>query len=561
MHEPAVCSPDIAFLDGNVVLPSGEARAILTRGSRFAAVGSVAEIRNAMAANTRVIDLKGRSVVAGLIDGHAHMDREGLKGVLPSMSDAGSVDEIVEKIAALAAGKRPGEWIVTMPLGLPPAFDNMPDGLAEKRFPNRWDLDRAAPDNPVYIRSIWGYWRSSLPLVSIANTAALRLAGITRDTQPPAASVTIGRDPVSGEPDGIFYESNKMPVVEHTLMRGAPNFTLDQRTAGLRESMRVYNSFGTTGVFEGHGVAGDVLAAYKHLRTANAQTVRAGLMLSPAWRSSGLDDNIDLLKSWGNWLARRGLGDDWLRVGGMFCEADDSPEQRLRAAAFPQTGWAGFHCSALPEALLQPLLVEAARAGIRVNGIWPSNLRLFADVDKVVPIAGQRWVLGHIMNFSADDIKLIKDLGLVITTHTSGFLYKRGLATKVQLGPGREGEIVPLRALLDAGVPVSLGSDNVPPTLFASIGHCVTRREHSGSVIAPDQALTRREALHCASAGGAYLTFDEHERGTIEIGKLADFAVLSDNPLTCPEEQIPKIVSEMTIVGGAVVFERQPHVG
>ncbi|MBX9844277.1 MAG: amidohydrolase family protein [Xanthobacteraceae bacterium] len=531
-HAPSRPAPEIAFLDGNVVLPTGQARAILTRGARIATIGSVEHVRNAMAADAQVVDLKGRTVVAGLIDGHAHMDREGLKGILPSLADAASVEQIVEKIAALAATRRPGEWIVTMPIGRPPTFDNMPEGLTEKRFPNRWDLDRAAPDNPVYIRSIWGYWRSSLPLVSIANSAALRLAGIARETSAPAESVQIGRDPATGEPDGIFYESNKMPVVEHTLMRGAPNFSRDQRIAGLKESMRIYNSFGTTGVFEGHGVSTDVLAAYKHLHAIGALTVRAGLVLSPVWRHSALADCVDLLKSWGQWLAGRGLGDEYLRVQGMFCEADDSPEQNLRSAAFPQTGWAGFHCAALPEAILEPLLVEAARAGIRVSGIWPSNLRLFAEVDRIAPIAGQRWVLGHIMSLAPDEIKLIKDLGLVITTHTSAFLYKHGLPQKARLGAARESEIVPLRSLLDAGVSVSLGSDNVPPSLFPSIGHCVSRREYSGTVVAADQALTRSEALHLASSGGAYLTFEENERGALEVGKLADFAVLSDDPLT-----------------------------
>lgn len=549
---------EIAFLDGNIIVPNGQARALLTRGSRIAAIGSVAEIRQAMSANAQVVELKGRTLIAGLIDGHAHMDREGLKGILPPLADVTSVEQVVEKIAALAATKQPGEWIVTNPLGVPPVFDGLPDALAEKRYPNRWDIDRAAPNNPVYIRSIWGYWRPSLPLVSIANSAALRLAGITRDTKPPVESVKIGIDPSTGEPDGILYEWNKMPVVEHTLMRNAPNFTRDQRIAGLKESMRIYNSFGTTGVFEGHGVSTDVLAAYKHLRAANAQTIRAGLMLSPAWRSSTLADCVDVLKSWGHWLAGRGLGDEWLRVQGMFCEADDSPEQKLRAAAFPQTGWAGFNCPAMPEAVLQPLLVEAARAGIRVNGIWPSNLNLFAEVDKIAPIAGQRWIFGHIINLNADDIKRIKDLGLVVTTHTSSFLFKQGLQQKERLGEARESEIVPIRALLDAGVPVSLGSDNVPPNLFASIGHCITRRERTGTVVAADQAISRREALHCATAGGAYLTFEEDERGALEVGKLADFAILTDDPLTCPEERIGAITAEMTVVGGSIVYERTP---
>ncbi len=106
-------------------------------------------------------------------------------------------------------------------------------------------------------------------------------------------------------------------------------------------------------------------------------------------------------------------------------------------------------------------------------------LDLFRDVDVEAPISGQRWVFGHIANLTADDIAAIRDLGLVITTHTSSFLYKGGLALLERLGPEWEDEIVPLRALVDAGVPVSFGSDNLPPSLFHSFWHAVARRERS----------------------------------------------------------------------------------
>ncbi|MGH7003474.1 MAG: amidohydrolase family protein, partial [Alphaproteobacteria bacterium] len=283
----------LALINGKIVTVDPGftvAEAVAIEGGRIAAVGASAEIRAWLPTGGRVIDLAGRAAVPGLIDGHAHMDREGLKTILPSMAGVRSVGDVLDRVAALAAKAAPGDWIVTMPIGDPPEFENVPGCLKENRFPTRWELDRVAPDNPVYIKSIWGYWRTALPLVSIANSRALALAGIGRNTMTPAPSVQIEREFATGEPNGIFVEWNKMPVVEFTLMAAAPGFTLAQRTDALRHSMALYNGFGTTSVVEGHGVAAEVLAAYQQIRAAGQMTVRATLAFSPAWTAvSGAD--------------------------------------------------------------------------------------------------------------------------------------------------------------------------------------------------------------------------------------------------------------------------------
>jgi len=555
--EHSNCSPTLVLLNGKVVAEDGIHEAVAIAGQRIAQLGTTAAVTALAAAGTEIIDLAGRTVVAGLIDGHAHMDREGLKSTLPSLSGCRSIEDIVERIATIARTKKPGEWIVTMPIGEPPSYEDVLSGIAENRFPNRWDLDRAAPDNPVYIRSIWGYWRSTLPLVSIANSAALKLAGIDRATIAPTSTIEICRDETTGEPNGIFIETNKMPVVELSLMRLAPHFTPAERVTALTASMQAYNSVGTTSVFEGHGVASEVLDAYREVRAQGQQTVRASMIFSPAWGSTSPDDCRALLKSWGHWLAGRGLGDQWLGMAGLYGEIDNSQERALRSAAFPQTGWAGFHYnSSLPREALKAVLIEAARNNIRAVGILPNMLDLFAEVDEIVPISGQRWVLGHIVSLTPDQIKQVADLGLAVTTHLSAYLYKRGSELVEKLGKDRASEIVPLRSLRDAGVPISFGSDNVPFSLFYSIAHSVNRRDRTGALIAPEQALTREEAIECAAIGGAALTFEEAEKGSIAPGKLADLAVLSADPLTCARDALAQIEAELTIVDGRVVYRR-----
>src|SRR5262249_11808521 len=164
---------DVIFKNAKVITVDANfsiAQAIAIAGERIVAVGEDAAVAAHAAPATRIIDLKGKCVIPGPIDGHAHMDREGLKSIYPSPGPVRSIHDIKDRIADLARKPKPGEWIVTMPIGDPPYYFNVPEILVEKRWPTRQDLDAAAPNNPVFIRSIWGFWRHTLPLVSCANT-------------------------------------------------------------------------------------------------------------------------------------------------------------------------------------------------------------------------------------------------------------------------------------------------------------------------------------------------------------------------------------------------------
>ena len=549
----------LALTNGKVITVNGRShivQAVAVEGERILSVGSNADIQPLIGPQTRVIDLGGRVAMPGLIDAHAHMDREGLKDTLPSMAGLRDIDDIVDRIAELARKAWPGEWIVTMPLGDPPEFGIVADEITQGRWPTRHDLDRAAPDNPVYIKPAWGYWRPSLPLVSIANSRALALAGVTRDTQPPCDTVTIDRD-AQGEPTGIFFDNNRMPVVEFTLMRKVPAFDLATRIKALPRSMKIYNSFGTTSVYEGHGAAADVIEAYKSVNAAGEATVRATLALSPAWPDGNQADVAELIADWARWLSHKGLGDDWLRLNGLYTDVEDTPEHRLRKSVYPETGWAGFNCAGLPQQAVKELLIACARNDIRVNAIAGSMLDTFDEVAKIAPIAGQRWVLAHITALDDRRISLLREHGIVVTTHTNGYIWKSGAEFRDSLGPGRENDVVPLRRLLDAGVAVALGTDNVPVSLWYPIWQTVARIDRkTQETVAPEQALTRDEALRCATMGGAYLTFEENSKGSVEPGKLADIVVPSQDPLTCDLAKLRETKADMTIVAGKVVFER-----
>ena len=559
MPQGARPTADIIVKNAKVVTldPSGRvAQAVAISGTRFAAVGSEADVGALAGPETRQIDAKGRLVVPGLIDGHAHMDREGLKDRLPSLAGCRSISDILERISALTKTTPKGEWIVTMPVGEPPFYEGVPQNLREGRFPNRHELDSVAPDHPVYIRAIWGHWRNTLPLISVANTRALELAGITRNTMPPAPSIQIDKDLSSGEPTGVLTEFTYKPLVEKTLMSIIPRFTLDDRINGLARSMQVYNSYGTTSVFEGHGIAGEVLAAYQDLRARGPLSVRSVLMFSPAWPTTDVAVIHDMLADWGRWLSGRGMGDEYLRMCGLYTESDYSDENRLRALCGPYTGWAGFNFdSALPEDVMVEMMVEAARLGIRVGSFSPRILDLYGKVDRRVPIADKRWLIEHIGMFTPDEVKRVRDLGLVVQAYSGKWIEQDGEQLRAKYGEEGAANILPVRNLIDAGVHVSLATDNVPPTLFLPMAHVITRKTDAGRPLGASQAISRIEALAAASREGAYLSFEEDVKGTIEPGKYADLAILSEDLLICPEEHIAGIRSVTTITGGRIVHE------
>jgi predicted amidohydrolase YtcJ len=560
--DAALRRADLVLKNGNVVTVDAAftiARAIAIAGDRIVAVGPDAAMAAHTAPGTLVIDLKGKTVIPGLIDGHAHMDREGLKNVYPSLGRVRSIHDIQDRIAELVRKADPGEWIVTMPIGDPPFYFDVPDILAEKRWPTRQDLDVAAPNNPVFIRSIWGFWRSTPPLVSCANTEALKRVGITRETVSPVDVLEIEKD-ANGDPTGVFIESEMQPTAELIWFGKAAGFTRADRARALPLSAQAYHAYGTTSVFEEHGVANELLRAYKDARRDGTLTMRASLVLSPNWKAAGGAPFGPLMEAWAGWLGEPALGDDWLKVTGLYVNIGRSTAEELRATAAPYTGWAGFNYDAgLPREQVKNVLLHCAKNDIRAvatASTSPGMLDLFEEVDREVPLKGRRWVLGHINTLSPRDVERIVRMGLVITPHTNRDIYKQGHVLQKNLPPQRHSEITPMRDLIDAGVHVGLVTDNVPISLFWPIWESVARLARvTNERVAPDQAITRAEALRCATINGAYLSFDEDKKGSLEPGKLADLAVLSDNPLTVEEKSIADITSLMTMVGGRLVHQ------
>ena len=560
---------DKVFINGKVVTVDEQfstVEAVAVTDGKFSAVGTSEEVNATVGPATEVVDLQGKTVVPGFVDGHAHMDREGLKFLLPSMDKVRSIEDVLNVIAEEVRNKKPGEWIVTMPIGDYPYFASGPDLLDEQRYPTRWDLDRVAPDNPVYIKGIWYYWSGRSPIVSIANSYALRLAGITKDSVSPHAGVVIGKDDDSGEPNGIFMETGAIGTVEYSLMQVAPRFSPADRLTALKDSVRRYNAAGTTSVYEGHGLAPVVIRAYKKLWETGELTVRSHLVMSPTWDAA---PGVPLDKVLGNWAENAGgvgLGDDLLKISGIHVAVGDSPQDDIRKNASSNPGWAGYSVdSILPtdRASLSDLIHASARAGLRVNAITYDEatleecLTILEAVNEEIPISDRRFVLQHLSFVTDRHRARLRELGIMSVVVPGTTIWKNGLKRTRDLPEAEASTYVPLGSFVEEGIPFAFATDNVPIEPLQTLWGAITRKDmETGQVVAPDQIISRADALRAFTINGAYLTFEEDKKGSIEVGKFADFAVLSADLMTVPAYEIRDIDVLMTVVGGTIVYQK-----
>jgi hypothetical protein len=384
---------------------------------------------------------------------------------------------------------------------------------------------------------------------------------------PPHAGVEIGKDEISGEPDGIFRETGAIGTLEYSLMDVAPRFSFEQRVATLRDSMRRYNAVGTTSVYEGHGMAPDVIRAYKVLWKNGDVTVRSHLVMSPTWDAASIDPIDSVLDNWAAHAGGHGLGDDLLRVSGIHAVVGSFPQEQIRRKAHSNPGWAGYSVDSIlseDRGSLQDLIRAAANAGIRVNAITHTAelleeyLTAIEAVNAQVPIVDRRFVLQHLSFVSPAHQERLKKLGIVITVVPGKTIWKSGHGRVAGLPEENADTYVPLKSFLERDIPFAFATDNVPIDPLHSLWAAVTREDaKTRELIAPGQRISRADALRAFTIDGAYLSFEEHRKGSIEVGKLADFVILSDDLLKVPVDEIRDIAVLETVVGGDTVFVKQ----
>jgi len=530
-------SADIVAINGKVFTArdSGElAQGFAVKGEKFIAVGSTEAMRTLVTANTKVIDLAGRFVTPGLADGHFHNEGGG-EGVDLSMTR--SIVDLLAAVGAAAAAK-PGELIVSN-------SDWHEAQLKEQRLPLATELDRVSPDNPVVlVRGGHDY---------ILNSAALRRWSIGKNTPVPAGgAITRG---ANGELTGELVDNAKRLV---TLP--APKAVT---VSDVLTTQRKVNAFGITSVRIPGSYKGEFFQALEAILTARregALTLRYNIYL-PGF---GLRDPARIREIIEKSPLKQDEGDEWVRVGGIKLLVDGGFEGGHMSQPF--AGEYGKGSTFYGLTVVPPKEYNAVVKTINDLG-WRATTHAVGDaaIDQVLdayeaadaehPIAGKRWAIEHLFVSRPEQFARMKKLDLILSVQDH--LYLAAPALKNYLGAARASRITPVKSYLDAGFLVVGGTDSpvVPFNPFFAYYHFLTRDTITDGVYGASEAVTSREdLLRMITLNYAKLTGEAGIKGSIEPGKLADFAVLSDDLLTIPAAKIPTMRALLTYVGGREVF-------
>ena len=536
----SACAPtpdpaDLVLLGGSVVTLSeaGVAEGIAIRGDRIVAVGSSSEVRAYVGPETRVVELDGRSVIPGLADNHFHGIGGG-PGV--DLSKTRSIADVIEAVAARAAEIPAGEVIRTN-------SDWHEGQLAEQTLPYRDDLDRATSDHAVVVvRGGHEY---------ILNSAALARWSIDEST-PAVSGGRIGRYE-DGRLNGELVDRAKNFVV----LPPVPERSEADMLAALAESHRTLNSRGLTSI-RYPGSSPLQYSALQQLKETERLNIRVEFLLRAPRSPQSL---AQIMNEW----PAPGAGDAWLKIGGVKLGVDGGFEGGLMREPYEEPWGEGGAFSGLQTVPREPF-VETVRAlhasGWRVatHAVGDAAIDLVLDAYEVAnadaPLQGLRWVIEHGFIPRDDQFPRMRALGLSVSAQDHLYLAAPSLAE--YWGEDRAAWTTPLRAYLDADIPVSLGTDSpvVPYDPWWVLHHFTTRETISAGVFGADQRVTRLEALRAATEGYAYLTFSEDERGSLEVGKLADLAVTAMDYLTCADPCLESMQVDLTVVGGRIVWER-----
>jgi len=542
------------ILTGNVLVldrAGNVAEAVAIRGGRILLAGARDKVMELRGPGTALHDFGASTLIPGFNDTHAHSDSLGLKTIRPALEGAKSIADILARIRKLVAGTKPGEWIVTMPIGEPPFYWEADKSLAEGRLPNRHDLDSVAPDNPVYISSPSGFWGEP-PCFMILNSLALKLNGIDRATRPRVDGVEIVHDD-AGEPTGLIIERNYTRMAEPDLLPAVPRFTMDDRIEGLRRSLSMYHDKGTTSVYEGHGCATDVVSGFRQLWQSGELTLRSSLVMSPAWL--GTSEAEYAMRHWLSFARGHGFGDDMLKISGVFVGYGGNLQfNDLLRKDMGDLGWGGGLPSVNSPSDFEELCMLAGKYNLRLHTLASDKLHevvpILERVARHYPIGERRWVVEHISKASERDLKAIKAMGVAVTLIPAHYLWKVGHSF-AGLDDGQLDLLSPARRLMELGVPVSAATDAVPnDPLFCMWVMLARKDRRSGKVMGANGVLSNEAALRLLTVNGAWLTFEEDRKGPLLPGYFADIAVLSGNPLTASAEGLLDIRCQATMVGG-----------
>jgi predicted amidohydrolase YtcJ len=509
-------------------------QAVAVDAGKITKAGADEEIKPFIGDGTQVIDLRGRTVTPGLIDAHCHTGggypEKYHLDLRPGKVD--SIAEIVRLVAKKVEETPKGEWVL--------GFGWFPAYWSESRRPSRLDLDPVSPDNPVFLTDMSGWY-------GWVNSYALKLSGVDENTPNPLGGI-IDKDETSNMPTGLLVNHSAMALVKK------PFPSEEQLEEGILYASNLFLAEGVTRIEDNWVKGKDLLGAYQTLNGRGEPSSPTDIYYhinSEAEAETGLAALPSVKRGFGGRVSLKG----WkLQVDGGA------------ATAFtyePHNGYAYSVASLDPETLKKIVsMLHKSGQQICIHVIGDRALDAALDAIEAAlnenPRPDHRHRLEHVVvSPSKGALERIKKLGVVISTQPL-FLYYSGDTWYRLFGEDRVQMSLPVKTAVDMGIPVALGSDypcspDTRPQL--TLWSAVMRQTLTGRVIGPQERVDIRQALRLHTMGSAYAAHEEDMRGSIEVGKNADFVVWSDDLYTIPTDKIRDAKAELTIVEGQIVHK------
>jgi predicted amidohydrolase YtcJ len=536
----AQTAPDLILYDAKIVTVDAKfsvARAVSIAGGRFVKVGSDKEVLASAGPNTVKIDLHGQTVLPGFIDSHVHQLTQGAGlSVDVDLTNIHSIADIQAAIVKRVKEVKPGEWI----RGTRGWWEHE---LSDGRLPTRADLDKAAPNNPLYIPG---------PHYIIVNSLALKLAGIGKDTPDPQGG-EIRKDPATGEPTGVLFDNAGRPVA-----RLMPKESQEDRVKGLLQTMALNNSNGLTSIGEPGGTQED-MDLYKSLLAEGKLTTRVDFAydIDPAEPLEKVKQDL------------AAIGPPTQQYGDGMIRADQIAETGLDGAEltallredFPdRPGYKGMF--KVPQRQFNEFAAAVAQAGWRLrphvvgDAAIDEALAAFEYANSKTDITKRRWMIDHDFLLLPDMYPRIKKLGLMLN---SEYMHDAQLGKLILVAWHKPlaDKMENYKDWLAAGLKFAGGSDGPISyhawPLYEIYGE-VTRGTMWGGKLGADQGITREQAIRSVTSWSPLTSFEENVKGSIEPGKYADLVLLSDDILKVPAEKIKDSKVLATVMGGKTVY-------
>ena len=531
------CNADIIFINGPVLTVDKDnsiKEALAVKGNSILFVGAKEDVMTYLGKQTKLIDLKGRSLIPGFIDSHLHSAVLGANALAIDCRSPGvnSIEDIKKLVAEAARSIPKGQWIRGW------GYDH--SKLSEGRHPNRWDLDEVAPDHPVILTRVCAH-------ASAHNSRSLQLCGITDDSEAVPGGVLVKEN---GKVTGVLKENSHMEALKVSLL------SIQELIDAMGAANDLLIKEGITSVHDSGGYGHSQMSAIQEAVKQKKLKIRLYSMIF------SFVNNLQFVEDYIHIGLHTGFGNNHFKIGPVKLMIDGSSSGPTAATLESYNSNPNdFGVLSMEQEKVNEIILKAHLAGYQVTTHAVGDRAVTVIVNaienalRIAPRENHRHRIEHCAMINNELLDRIQNLGIIPVAQPI-FLYEFGDGYLINYGKERAYRMFTCKSFLDRGVPVA-GSSDCPITFSNPILNmhlAVNRATESGQIINPDERINVFDALRMFTYNGAYASYEEEIKGSLETGKLADLVVLSGSLSDTPADQISSLKVDMTFIDGELVY-------